>query len=227
MSSSPITFDDVVEFAQECDGIQFSTLARKSPFTIHPNGAGIRYKLPNGARWSIKRETLDAYIDIYNSSSPSDRLKTSIYPDHLRERSYMTSIFHEIAKRAQSSNRGAQDGLNDVDAAPEGNAAPDRAASISWAVVRDPKVRRYVVRKSGGKCEHCGERGFRMKDGRHYVEAHHIILLAAQGKDTVDNVIALCPAHHRESHYGEKAESLERKFIITISKRRWEKEPNK
>jgi 5-methylcytosine-specific restriction protein A len=55
-----------------------------------------------------------------------------------------------------------------------------------------------------------------MNDGSLYVEAHHVIALSAAGPDTVENVIALCPSHHREAHYGKQADLLERKFILRL-----------
>jgi 5-methylcytosine-specific restriction protein A len=58
-----------------------------------------------------------------------------------------------------------------------------------------------------------------MANGRYYLEAHHIIALSGAGRDTVDNVIALCPEHHREAHYGADAESLERRFIEIVRKK--------
>lgn len=52
-----------------------------------------------------------------------------------------------------------------------------------------------------------------MPNGQNYLEAHHIIALADDGEDTLRNVIALCPTHHREAHYGVQAEELEAMFI--------------
>lgn len=73
------------------------------------------------------------------------------------------------------------------------------------AYVRDPKVRNNVKRRSNGKCEFCGEAGFKMSNGALYLETHHIIPLAEGGPDTEANVIALCPLDHRKSHYSHDA----------------------
>ena len=43
-----------------------------------------------------------------------------------------------------------------------------------------------------------------MDDGRLYVETHHVQPLAEQGSDRVWNVVAFCPTHHREAHYGSR-----------------------
>jgi 5-methylcytosine-specific restriction enzyme A len=62
-------------------------------------------------------------------------------------------------------------------------------------------------------------RGFENKRER-YLEAHHVISLAENGDDSVDNVIALCPEHHREAHFVANGEALEADFLKVISSRR-------
>jgi len=114
----------------------------------------------------------------------------------------------------------SQDGLCDIDSPPEGNIVPDRAVLAGTVVIRDPRVRAYVLKQANGKCEHCSSLGFLMENGKHYIEAHHIIALSKEGRDTVDNVIAVCPEHHREAHFGKKAVALEKKFQESIKSRK-------
>lgn len=224
MKPIDITVDDVVRFAEEFDGETFTTIARGSPFTIRLGNRGIRYELPSGDSWSIKYELIQKYIDCYNASSSTDRQKTTIYPEKLRERSYMARILFEIANKGQTPGRAKNDGLRDLDV-PVGNNTPDRALSCSYSVIRDPEVRRYIIKTAEGRCEYCRKEGFLMKNDRRYLEVHHVISLADLGKDTVANVIALCPEHHREAHYGANAESLEKSFMACIKKRN-EKQPS-
>jgi 5-methylcytosine-specific restriction protein A len=114
-------------------------------------------------------------------------------------------------------NKSAKtNGVADLDAAPPGNDTPDRAFKSGYVVVRDEKVRRGVLTRASGKCEYCGREGFLMLNGRRYLEAHHIIALGNQGRDRMDNVIALCAGHHREAHFGTHAEALEDKFIELV-----------
>ncbi len=86
---------------------------------------------------------------------------------------------------------------------PKGTDCPERVLKAGSAFKRDPEVRRYVLNRAQGKCEYCGQPGFKMADGRLFLETHHIIPLSEKGPDEVDNVIALCPNHHREAHYGK------------------------
>jgi 5-methylcytosine-specific restriction protein A len=107
----------------------------------------------------------------------------------------------------------AVDDLSDV---PEGTQFPDRAKIVAQVIKRDNRMRSFVIRRAKGKCEYCKVQGFPTSNGGFYLEAHHIISLGDSGRDTVDNVIALCPQHHRQAHYGIDAESLETKFTSIL-----------
>jgi 5-methylcytosine-specific restriction endonuclease McrA len=74
--------------------------------------------------------------------------------------------------------------------------------------IRSSEVRRRVLNRSGGKCEWCLSPGFLVEDGCTYIETHHIVPLSEGGLDTVSNVVALCPNHHREAHHGQKRAEL-------------------
>ena len=107
--------------------------------------------------------------------------------------------------------------LDDLEVPPAGSAKPDRAKRSTSIFLRDEKVRRYVVGRAKGQCEFCGARGFNLPSRKRYVETHHIISLANSGPDTPANVIALCPNHHREAHYGADATHLEVKLQKRLS----------
>ena len=85
--------------------------------------------------------------------------------------------------------------------------------------VRNHEVRNAALLRSEGACEFCGKLGFQKPNGDVYLETHHIIRLADQGPDSLQNVIALCADHHREAHYGKDARSLEQQFsemLLTV-----------
>lgn len=105
-----------------------------------------------------------------------------------------------LAGRGQDEMRSVHYAVSDLAPYPEGRDSPDRASRVSSDFRRDRAVRDYVLRAANGACEYCGVAGFLMANGERYLEAHHIISLAHDGADTVDNVIALCPGHHREAH---------------------------
>ncbi|MUK43735.1 HNH endonuclease [Aliivibrio fischeri] len=77
---------------------------------------------------------------------------------------------------------------------------------------RSSKIRNYVLERAGGFCELCGEEGFSTSSGSLYLETHHIEPLSEGGSDTINNVIALCPNHHRQAHFGINAIQLKKDF---------------
>jgi hypothetical protein len=110
--------------------------------------------------------------------------------------------------------------IDDIPTAPIGSQAPGRMSTTGSRYQRDEKVRQFVIKQAKGACEYCRELGFLLPDGSHYLEAHHIIALAKQGPDTIDNVIALCPSDHREAHYGAKSVAMESEMIEIIKNRK-------
>jgi 5-methylcytosine-specific restriction enzyme A len=123
----------------------------------------------------------------------------------------------DVAAGRRGSVTPFESAIDDLGIPPRGKAAPEKTATRGGTGYRrDEAVRDYVIRRSRGHCEYCGALGFEMADGSYYVEAHHVIALSAEGPDTVENVIALCPGHHREAHYGKQAEVLERAFLAKL-----------
>ena len=102
------------------------------------------------------------------------------------------------------------DAINDLDDV--GSETTEKRKGTSTFYVRDPEVRRQVIARAKGHCEFCDALGFERSNGSHFVEAHHIIHLSKQGPDTLENVIALCPNHHREAHFGTHSKALEDKL---------------
>jgi 5-methylcytosine-specific restriction protein A len=127
-------------------------------------------------------------------------------------------IVTELAKHDKISDHtlARKSAINDIDDIPEGADTPEKINTSGSAFKRDRMVRNYVLNRANGRCEFCGEDGFEMLNGRRYLEAHHIIGLSNNGPDTVNNVIGLCPRHHREAHFGTNAENLNSQMIAKI-----------
>lgn len=63
-------------------------------------------------------------------------------------------------------------------------------------------VRDYVVARSRGSCEDCGEKApFVTAGGQPFLEVHHITRLTDGGPDSPSHMIALCPNCHRAAHF--------------------------
>jgi 5-methylcytosine-specific restriction protein A len=74
---------------------------------------------------------------------------------------------------------------------------------------RSEAVKVYVLRRSKGTCEGCGQPApFKRSDGSYYLEPHHIRRVADSGPDHPQWVAALCPNCHRRVHYGEDGTSF-------------------
>lgn len=67
--------------------------------------------------------------------------------------------------------------------------------------IRNPYIAEYVKRCANGVCQLCGKLApFNNKDGKPYLESHHIVWLSHGGEDSIANTVALCPNCHRKMH---------------------------
>ncbi|OMC75059.1 hypothetical protein BK121_03330 [Paenibacillus odorifer] len=90
----------------------------------------------------------------------------------------------ELKKRAQKA-RGGQS---------------QRQATIT-SFDRDAFVSEYAKRRARGICQLCDNPApFINKQGKPYLETHHIQWLSRGGPDTIENTIALCPNCHKKMH---------------------------
>ena len=82
------------------------------------------------------------------------------------------------------------------------------------------KITTTACARAKGKCElvKCSKRGFRMDDGRIYLETHHVISLSEGGADAESNVVALCPNHHREAHHGKSRKEMRDKLLKQLKR---------
>ena len=66
---------------------------------------------------------------------------------------------------------------------------------------RNPNVTILAKLRTNGICQLCQSHApFITKQGDPFLETHHIIPLGQNGKDTIDNTVALCPNCHRKMH---------------------------
>lgn len=88
--------------------------------------------------------------------------------------------------------------------ASEAGLAKGPTQAVQRLYQRSALVKRYVLMRAGGVCESCKEPApFKRKDGSPYLEPHHIDRLSDGGPDHPSAIGAICPACHREVHYGE------------------------
>jgi 5-methylcytosine-specific restriction protein A len=89
---------------------------------------------------------------------------------------------------------------NGLESIPLGNPQPFRMMSEHTVFVRDPKVRAWVLLKSGGRCQACGDMGYETDDGSRFLHVHHMLPLSDGGPDVTDNAVAVCETCHGKLH---------------------------
>ena len=82
---------------------------------------------------------------------------------------------------------------------------------------RSQSVRKYVMTRSAGHCEACGEPApFKSKTGKPYLHSHHIHELSDGGSDTPDTVAAICPNCHYRVHHGEDGDKYNQDLLNIV-----------
>lgn len=72
---------------------------------------------------------------------------------------------------------------------------------MSTVRIRDPFISEYARARASGVCQLCETNApFEDRNGRPYLESHHIDWLVNGGEDSVENTVALCPNCHRKMH---------------------------
>ncbi|MDC7288233.1 HNH endonuclease [Blautia schinkii] len=76
---------------------------------------------------------------------------------------------------------------------------PQKTESVVY--YRSPYIKEMVKQIADGKCQMCGEDApFYDMSQKPYLEEHHVQRLADGGKDSLNNVVAVCPNYHRKIH---------------------------
>lgn len=100
----------------------------------------------------------------------------------------------------------------------EEDGLPSRQTTTRNGFARDSEVRRRVRDRSKGYCEFCGEPGFITLAGYRFIETHHVIPMSEGDRDRVDNVVALCPNHHRQAHHGNDMQTIRQALLERLTR---------
>jgi 5-methylcytosine-specific restriction protein A len=83
--------------------------------------------------------------------------------------------------------------------------------------LRSRAIRAYVLGRAAGACEGCGQAApFLTRDGRPYLEPHHIRRLTDGGPDDPRWVAGLCPNCHRRAHYSNDGPEFNARLEVTV-----------
>jgi hypothetical protein len=89
---------------------------------------------------------------------------------------------------------------------------PRRTQTMVTIFERDPWVRAIARVRAGFRCEvpNCPSPSFLTTTDDSYCEVHHVLHLANDGPDIIENVVCVCANHHRELHFGRMRDELAR-----------------
>lgn len=128
------------------------------------------------------------------------------------EKGYVEERLFLRLTRHSNGSLSVDDAINDL-----GTDEPEQRIVTTTQFARDQAVRKAVLERANGTCEHCGALGFLKQNGKRYLETHHITELSHRGADRPSNVIALCPNDHREAHFGKNKVELEQAMIHKLN----------
>lgn len=76
---------------------------------------------------------------------------------------------------------------------------------------RNQYVAEYTKNRAKGICDLCGkEAPFKDRDGKPYLESHHVITLADGGPDGIYNTVAICPNCHKKIHVLKDSDDIKK-----------------
>ena len=76
-----------------------------------------------------------------------------------------------------------------------GNVPPEKKRVVVERFERNKLLSEYIKELYGWKCQICGFT-FKQNNGSLYAETHHLEALSKGGKDSLDNMVVVCPNHH-------------------------------
>ena len=81
-------------------------------------------------------------------------------------------------------------------------------------------IHSYATQRSKGICESCGAPApFTTRNGKPYLEVHHLIPISKGGPDHPENVAAICPNCHRRTEKSKDSEEFNDKIIKKVLKK--------
>jgi 5-methylcytosine-specific restriction protein A len=126
-------------------------------------------------------------------------------------------IFENISlQREKYANTLSDDELRER--AMRSHDVPGERTVIIRRFERNFDVVAWAKRRANGICQLCQSQApFITKQGNPFLETHHIIPLGQDGKDVIENTVALCPNCHRKLHHAFNPED-DKERLIRIAK---------
>ncbi len=131
-------------------------------------------------------------------------------------------VRYDSSSGAYTLARGALPGMlvDQFDIGTDSDAPTETRSLSGVAYHRNPEVRAAVLKRADGFCEWCHQPGFATPAGAMFLETHHVIPLSEGGRDKTSNVVAICPNHHREAHYGAARDTMRERLLLIAGNQR-------
>ncbi|MBV5280875.1 MAG: HNH endonuclease [Paludibacter sp.] len=159
------------------------------------------YKISNGTPLKVRTRSGNwSYVTLATEKDDYDHIL----------KSYLDADFGKKVKESSRLSHDARKQRLEV-----AEQTPTKIHVVTNSYKRNPDVVAEVLYIAKGKCGLCQQNApFNKTDGSPYLEVHHWTPLSEEGKDTVENAVALCPNCHKEAHLG-----LDKEFIEINHKR--------
>ena len=145
-------------------------------------------------------ELKDSWQKIYDSLSRFQKTKKNLYSVIGMSQKHISDVKLNEKKSQKKLVNESLDRLKEL-ALRNQNKVPKEILTKGSAFVRDPYVVAYVKRKANGICDLCEKPApFHNSSGEPYLECHHLVRLADEGEDSINNAVALCANCHRKMH---------------------------
>lgn len=178
---------------------------------------GTNYRLRNAlSRRRLLKPVYEEYSDGYHSSFGVYQIESTT--DFLqRAAEFIQEVVLTLPENTKTDT--PLDKLRTV-ALKAAKESPDKREAARTYVQRSAAIRNYVLARAKGICEACDSPApFEDKNGRPYLEPHHLDRLADGGPDHPKNIVVSCPNCHRKMHYGADKNALSKKARVLIAQK--------
>ncbi|WP_210127825.1 HNH endonuclease [Staphylococcus sp. GDX8P114P-2] len=127
--------------------------------------------------------------------------KVYIFPLSFNDNEYVIPETFYKDKEIQQENQAYKLGIEELYQRAKKAKKVGQRKAYTTVYERNNYVAAHVKERADGYCDLCGEPApFKDKNGKPYLECHHVIWLAKQGEDSIDNAVALDLTCHRKMH---------------------------
>jgi hypothetical protein len=204
------------------DDIMFSTNSRNAPKLISPTReVEIKSPVISDDEFDVLRDRLERSVYTYRIPPPTPAVSLSARAQFVTEATTCEDIKEQdelLPLIKQQSRDKLIDELKAIKPT-----TPEQIIISGKQYKRDNKSIVAIKILKDFKCQICGA-SILKKDGSLYVEAAHITGKKHKGPETHDNILILCPNHHKEFDLGKKKiiERAKDKIIFELNDRKYE-----